>query len=73
MREGPLSPADVSAFERDGFVAKRAWFDREEMELLAAFARSDPNLREHDIPVKDTGGRESRLTLWNEPGDDLYG
>ena len=60
---GPLSDEDVAAFHRDGFVVKRGWFDAEEMDLLARFAREDPELVSHHIPVKDTSGRESRLTL----------
>jgi hypothetical protein len=71
--EGPLDEADIAAFQRDGFVVKRAWFDVEEMELLVRFAREDPELVARYLPVKDTAGRESRLTLWNHPGDDLYG
>jgi ectoine hydroxylase len=71
--KGPLDAADLEAFARDGFVVKRGWFDAEEMELLARFAREDPELLPHHIPVKDTEGRESKLTLWNHPGDDLYG
>jgi len=71
--KGPLSETDLELFRRDGFVVKRGWFDEEEMERLARFAREDPDLATHNFPVKDTGGRESRLTLWNHPGDDLYG
>ena len=71
--DGPLDTADITAFWRDGFVIKRGLFDGEEMDLLARFAREDPELLAHHLPVKDTAGRESRLTLWNHPGDDLYG
>jgi hypothetical protein len=70
---GPLTDGDLASFHRDGFVIKRAWFDAEEMGLLAGFAREDPELVSHHMPVKDASGRESRLTLWNHPGDDLYG
>jgi len=68
---GPLTQDDLDLFHRDGYVIKRDWFDGEEMERLARFAREDPDLVSHNFPVKDTGGRESRLTLWNHPGDDL--
>ncbi|MCG6927967.1 MAG: phytanoyl-CoA dioxygenase family protein [Acidobacteria bacterium] len=70
---GPLDDCDLAQFHRDGFVIRRQWFDAEEMELLARFAREDPDLVSHHLPVKDAAGRESRLTLWNHPGDDLYG
>jgi hypothetical protein len=70
---GPLTDGDVASFHRDGFVIRRGWFDAEEMGVLAGFAREDPDLVSHHMPVKDASGRESRLTLWNHPGDDLYG
>src|SRR5204863_8894150 len=28
---------------------------------------------DHNFPVKDTAGRESKLSLWNHPGEDIYG
>ena len=71
--DGPLDPADLRAFASDGFVIKRGWFDLQEMELLGRFAREDPELATRHLPVRDAAGRESRLTLWNHPGDDLYG
>jgi ectoine hydroxylase len=70
---GPLEDCDYALFRRDGFVVKRRYFDGEEMEALARFAREDPDLMPHHLPVRDAAGRESRLTLWNEPGNDLYG
>jgi ectoine hydroxylase-related dioxygenase (phytanoyl-CoA dioxygenase family) len=36
-------------------------------------AREDRLLHEHAYGRKDTEGRESRLALWNHPGDDLFG
>jgi hypothetical protein len=28
---------------------------------------------DHSMPVKDAKGRQSKLSLWNHPGDDIYG
>ena len=36
-------------------------------------AREDRALHEHAYGRKDAQGRESRLALWNHPGDDLFG
>src|SRR5262249_9280390 len=41
--------------------------------LLLATARSDREMIGHNFPVKDTAGRESKLSLWNHPGEDIYG
>jgi hypothetical protein len=58
--KGPLEDCDLALFRRDGFVIKRRWFDAEEMEALARFAREDPELVSHHLAVKDAVGRESR-------------
>jgi len=60
-------------FERDGFVMVENLFDAVEVELMLRVAREDRMLHEHAFGRKDAQGRESRLSLWNHPGDDLFG
>jgi len=43
------------------------------MDLLLQTARSDQSMLSHNYPVKDGEGRQSRLSLWNHPGEDIYG
>ena len=43
------------------------------MDLLLQTARNDHNMLDRNVPVKDAAGRSSKLSLWNHPGDDLYG
>jgi len=73
MNTKPLSDAQVAQFQRDGYLICRCYFDQVEMDLLLQTARADHNMLSHDIPVKDAAGRQSKLALWNHPGDDLYG
>lgn len=73
MSAPPLSPAQVGQFHCDGFLIVPALFDREEIAMLLAAAKSDRVLAEHAFGTKDTQGRESKLSLWNHPGDDIYG
>jgi hypothetical protein len=40
---------------------------------LSRAAREDKALDEHAIERKDGEGGVARLTLWNHPGDDIYG
>ncbi|HBY61725.1 MAG TPA: phytanoyl-CoA dioxygenase family protein [Solibacterales bacterium] len=61
------------AFERDGFVLIPGLLRPDETELLLGVARGDRTLHDHAFDVKDTSGRASRLSLWNHPGDDIYG
>jgi hypothetical protein len=41
--------------------------------LLLGTARDDREMQSHAFDVNDTSGRKTRLSLWNEPGDDIYG
>jgi len=73
MNTKPLSDSQVAEFQRDGYLIRRRYFDQEEMNLLLQTARTDHNMIGHNIPIKDAAGRQSKLSLWNHPGDDLYG
>lgn len=73
MSSRPLTDAEVAQFQEDGYVLIRQLFDAEEMQLLLTTARGDRGMLDSHIPVKDTRGRASKLSLWNHPGDDLYG
>jgi len=69
----PLGPEQVAQFERDGFLMIENLFDAEEVELMLRVAQEDRLLHESAYGRKDASGRESRLSLWNHPGDDLFG
>src|SRR5687768_5271061 len=69
----PLTPAQVASFDRDGYLFIRQFLDAEETRLLAAAARSDRLMQSAAMDVKDTQGRRTNLSLWNHPGDDIYG
>jgi ectoine hydroxylase len=73
MNTRPLSDAQVRQFQDDGYLICRGYYDQEEMDLLLRTARADHNMLAHNIPVKDASGRQSKLSLWNHPGDDIYG
>ncbi|MBA3707543.1 MAG: phytanoyl-CoA dioxygenase family protein [Planctomycetes bacterium] len=73
MSRTPLSADQVAAFHRDGYVVCRGYFTSGEMARLIAHARGDDVLESRHLPITDAAGRLSKLTLWNDPGDDLYG
>ena len=73
MNTHPLSDAQVKQFDDDGFLICRKFYDAEEMSLLLHTARADHTMLDHNIPIKDAKGRQSKLSLWNHPGDDIYG
>ncbi len=73
MATGPLKDERVEAYERDGFVLARKMFDSEEIELLRRAAKEDRDLDQHSFGKGDGEGGTVRLSLWNHPGDTIYG
>ena len=73
MRPGPLDAAQISRYERDGSLLIRGLFDAEETALLLRSAREDRALDAHSFGKADGEGGQVRLSLWNHPGDGLYG
>jgi ectoine hydroxylase-related dioxygenase (phytanoyl-CoA dioxygenase family) len=67
-----LSDADVRNYMRDGYLIIRGFFSAEEVGKLYAIAVGDDVVREHATNVTDSSGRNSKLTLWFTPGEDVY-
>jgi hypothetical protein len=73
MAAGPLQEETLKQYERDGYVLARSMFDGEEIELLRRAAKEDRELDRHSFGMGDGEGGTVRLSLWNHPGDTLYG
>jgi hypothetical protein len=73
MASGPLSDRQVSEYEEKGYVLAKAMFDTGEIDLLSRASREDRALDEHSFGRQDGEGGKVRLSLWNHPGDTLYG
>jgi ectoine hydroxylase-related dioxygenase (phytanoyl-CoA dioxygenase family) len=73
MAAGYLSIEQVARFEQDGYLVIKAFLDEEETRLLQETCRADSILQERAMGVKDAAGRKTNLTLWNHPGNDIYG
>lgn len=73
MATGPLKDDVLQDYERDGFVVAKRMFDAEEIELLRRAAKEDRELDQHSFGKGDGEGGTVRLSLWNHPGDTIYG
>ena len=73
MPMGPLSEIQTATFMQDGFLVIRQLLDAEETRLTLIAARQDEAIRTSAMAVIDTQGRSTNLSLWNHPGDDIYG
>ncbi len=68
-----LTTEQVLAYDRDGFHFARELFDSDEIELLRRSAKEDKALDDHAFGRADGEGGTVRLSLWNHPGDGIYG
>ncbi len=69
----PLSAQQVADFQRDGYLLVPGLLTVAETDLVLAAARSDAKMRAHAMHIADTQGRSTNLSLWNHPGEDVYG
>jgi ectoine hydroxylase len=68
-----LTKDQIDKFNEDGFILLKALFDTEEIEMLRTTAHADRELDNHSFSRADGEGGKVRLSLWNHPGDQIYG
>lgn len=68
-----LTNQQLQQYSDDGFLLIRSLFDPEEIELLRRSAKEDKQLDDHAYGRDDGEGGTVRLSLWNHPGDGIYG
>ena len=73
MASGPITEADARKYRDDGFVLAPRMFDAEEIGLLRRTAKDDKALDNHSFGKADSEGGVVRLSLWNHPGNGIYG
>ena len=68
-----LSPRQVAAFHKDGYVIVKNFCSAEETEKLYATALDDGAMRKNALDLNDQSGKKTRLSLWFTPGNDVFG
>jgi ectoine hydroxylase len=68
-----LTDSQVVDYHRDGFVVVRQLLDAEETDLLGRAAREDRELDRRSQGRADGEGGSVRMSLWNHPGNGIYG
>ena len=68
-----LTDEQMTAYHRDGYAIVRRMFDREEIGLLRQAAVTDRELDNQSFGRADGEGGTVRLSLWNHPGESIYG
>ena len=68
-----LNHKQIKAYQRDGYLIIKKLFDEEEISLLSSSAKQDRELDRRSQERKDGQGGAVRMSLWNHPGDKIYG
>jgi len=68
-----LTNQKIEEFNKNGFIVEKGLFDAEDVELLLKSAVEDRSLDEKSFSRADGEGGQVRLSLWNHPGDTIYG
>lgn len=68
-----LSPSQIEAYHRDGYLRIPGFFSKEEIDKLYGIALADDAMRKNALDLNDREGKKTRLSLWFTPGDDTFG
>lgn len=68
-----LTADQIAAFHRDGFVVAKGMFTPEEVGLIRRTAETDDAMHKAAYFRSDSTGSKTRMTVWNHPGDDIFG
>ena len=67
-----LTLEQIQNFDRDGYVLVPDVFSAQEISILLDHV-DDPRVKDHSWSSKDAAGKESKLALWTDAGDDAFG
>ena len=73
MSQRILTDEQAARYHEDGYVLLRGFFDADETDLLRRAAKEDHELDRRSFGRADGEGGTVRLSLWNHPGDGIYG
>ena len=73
MARGPLTAAELASYPGTATSSPEGLFDSREVGLLRRAAKEDKALDDHSFGRADGEGGVVRLSLWNHPGDGIYG
>ncbi len=68
-----LTASEIARYHEQGYVIVPGLFDKAEIDLLHRAAKEDRELDKRSFGRADGEGGTVRLSLWNHPGDGIYG
>ena len=68
-----LSPEQIEAYNRDGYIVVKNLCSTEEIDKLYGTALEDSAMSKNALDLNDQTGKKTRLSLWFTPGNDVFG
>jgi len=68
-----ITEKQIETYKRDGYLLLKNLFDTEEIGLLKKAALADRELDKRSYGRADGEGGTVRLSIWNHPGNNIYG
>jgi ectoine hydroxylase-related dioxygenase (phytanoyl-CoA dioxygenase family) len=68
-----LTPEQIAAYHRDGYIFVRNFCSAAEIERLFSTALEDDAMRKNALDLNDQSGKKTKLSLWFTPGNDVFG
>lgn len=68
-----LSTQQIDTFQKDGYLIIKNFIDPISIEILYSTAIADDSMEKNAILVTDQAGKNSKLSLWFTPGNDVFG
>src|SRR5260370_41370160 len=73
MSNKRLSPQQVGAYHKDGYVLVKSFCNKEEADVLFNTAIEDNAMKNNALDLNDQSGKKTKLSLWFSPGNDVFG
>ena len=70
---GKFTPQQIKDYHKDGYVILKGLLNQQEVENLRERAKTDREMDNHSFQRDDGTGAKVRLSLWNHPGNGIYG
>lgn len=71
--QGKFTPQLKAEYQKNGFAIVKGLLSKDEVEVLHEKAKNDRDLDNHAFMRDDGTGARVRLSLWNHPGNGIYG
>ena len=73
MPNTSLSPQQIASFHKDWYLIVKNFISKQAVEKLYTTATADHSMETNSINVTDQTGKNSKLSLWFTPGNDVFG